>query len=257
MRYARGTLIVSGSRDVPALVQARNSKFITHQQLFEFMKADGYEYSRNSFNWRIKRLLSSGYLSVCNGNLGTGTAVYRITVDGLLQLEKHGHFATVLNSKTLHLPNQSQLHHALELNGIHLALVRAGILATWRSDVETASGNTISTIPLGKDYDAVVDVWNGNIMARFALEYERTLKSARQYERIRCALNSDSQIGCVLYLSAGVEIVLHLARELSGIPKRLGFATAAAFYQQLLDTPVITHPRQPVIAFRELLQGIF
>lgn len=257
MRYAKGTLAVSTARDIPMLAQIRNSKFVTHQQLFAFMEAGAYEYSRNSFNWRIKRLLNSGYLSVCRGNFGVGTTVYRITGDGLRQLEKHGQFATVLNSKTERLPDPCQLHHALELNDIHLALVQAGILASWRSDVETASENTISTTPLRKDYDAVVDVWNGNLMARFALEYERTLKSARQYEKIRSALKLDGQIGCVLYLGAGFEIVRHLAHELSGIPKRLAFATAPAFYQQLLDTPVVTHPHQPVVPFRDLLVGVF
>jgi hypothetical protein len=58
-------------------------------------------------------------------------------------------------------------------------------------------------------------------------------------------------------LGAGFEIVRHLAHELSGIPKRLAFATAPAFYQQLLDTPVVTHPHQPVVPFRELLVGVF
>jgi hypothetical protein len=257
MRYAKDTISVSATRDIPLLAQVRNSKFVTNQQLFEFMQSGGYEYSRKSLNWRIKRLLDSGFLQPCPLKVGYGCTVYGITTSGLLHLEDHGYFATVVNSKNGHLPNPVEVHHALELNNIHLALVHAGVLAAWRSDVQTASANTVSAAPLGKDYDAIVDVWNGDILARFALEYERTLKSTRHYEKIRSALESDGQVGCILYLGSGSEIVLHLVHELSGVPKRMGFATAQAFRQQLLDAEVMTHPQQPVVPFRKLLLGVF
>lgn len=257
MRYARGTISVSLNRDIPLLALVRNSKFITHQQLFELMQSGRYEYSRHSFNWRMKRLVDSKYVSICEGNFGGGAVVYRITADGLLQLETHGQFAAVLNSRTLHLPDPSQVQHALELNSIRIALLRADVLAGWQSDVETASSNTIAEGPLKKDYDAIVDVWNGNQIARFALEYERTLKSARQYEKVRSALEDENRLGCFLYLTSGFEVVLHLAHELSGIPKRLAFATATAFRHRLLDTPVILHPHCPEVIFKQLLRGIF
>ena len=257
MRYARGTLAVSPTRDIPLLARVRNSRFITHQQLFEFMQSGSYEYSRNSFNWRIHRLLNTGHISICEGKFGHGVMVYRITQDGLLQLENHGQFATVLNSRSGHLPHPSQVHHALELNSIHLSLIRARVLAAWQSDVEVSSSNTVSRSPLEKDYDAIVDVWNGDKLARFALEYERTLKSSRKYSRIRLALENENRIGCVLFLTSGPEIVLHLAHELSGVPQRLAFATASAFRERLLDTSVITHPHQPEVHFRQLLRGFF
>ena len=253
MRYPKGTFVVSRERDIPLLLQVRNSRFITHQQLFEFMLHGGQDYSRNTFDWRTKRLVCAEYIFRCQGQFGKGSTVYRITPSGLLQLEDHGHFATVLNSKTEHLPHPSQVLHALELNAIHLALLHADVLAIWRSDVETASANTLSRVPLAKDYDAVVDVWNNDNLARFALEYERTLKSARQYDKIAQALESEDQIGCILYVTAGAEIVDHLVQELSGIPKRLAFATAREFRNGLLDTPVVIHCNQPKVPFRQLL----
>jgi len=257
MRYAKGTIAVNVNRDIPLLAQVRNSKFITHHQLFELMMAGRFECSRPSFNWRVKRLLQSNHLSICDGNFGTGVVVYRITRDGLAQLENHGQFAVVLNSATQHLPHLSQAHHALELNAIRLALKREDVLAGWKSDVEIASSNTISPGPLKKDYDSIVDVWNDGQIARFALEYERTLKSSRQYEKVRAALENENQVSCVLYLTSGFDIVLHLAHELSGIPKRLAFATAPLFRHYLLDTPVILHPQQPEVKFKELLRGVF
>jgi hypothetical protein len=257
MRYAKGTCSVSGERDIPILRVVRNSKFITHQQLFEMMLLAGKEYSHSGFNWRMKRLRDARFVDICEGKFGRGTLIYRIATSGLLQLEDHGHFATVLNSTTEHLPHPSQVHHALELNSIHLALTRGNVLAAWLSDVETASENTVSRSPLNKDYDAIVDVWSEQKMARFALEYERTLKNSRQYERVRRNLERDQRIGCVLYLTAGDDIALHLSYELSGLPKRLAFATSAAFRHQLLDTPVRVHPDHPMTAFRRLLNGMF
>jgi hypothetical protein len=221
------------------------------------MHIEAWEYSRRSFNWRVQRLLASNYMSACDGNFGCGERVYRITRAGLLQLEKYGHFAAVLNSRTQHLPHVAQAHHALELKAVQVALARANVLVAWQSDVETASSNTVSSTPLGKDYDALVDVWNNDKIARFALEYERTLKSTHQYERIRQALAADARIGCVLYLTAGEEIALHLAREFSGTPKRMAYATAAAFRSGLLDTMVITEPGRVEFPFRQLLRGIF
>jgi len=256
MRYAKGTHSISASRDIPLLVHVRNSKFITHQQLFELAQLASCEHSRESFNWRVKRLVHAGYISASQGNFGNGGVVYRIARPGLIQLENHGKFAASLNSGTQHLPHPSHVYHALELNSIQLALARSNVLITWQSDVETASANTVSTRPLEKDYDAIVDVWNSHTMARFALEYERTLKSAQQYGKICLALEAETAVGCVLYLTSGEEISMHLAHELSGISKRLAFATAAAFRKDLLDTMVLTHPSDPEVSFRTQLRGV-
>jgi hypothetical protein len=202
MRYARGTHSISASRDIPVLLQVRNSKFITHQQLFRFLWPLN-ESSRRGFNWRIRRLLDAGYISVCDGIAGHGNLVYRITRQGLIELESHGKFATVLNSRTQHLPHPSHAAHALDLNSIQLALVQSHLLVSWQSDVEIASANTVSRDPMAKDYDAIVDVWNSDTAARFGLEYERTLKSVQQYARIRRVLEEENTLACILYLTAG------------------------------------------------------
>src|ERR1051326_3726987 len=165
MRYAKGTVVLSPTRDIPLLLEMRNYRFISHQQLFDLISLSGSESSGDNFYWRVKRLLAAGYISVCPGNFARNCDVYRITTSGLDQLENHGHFAATLNSKTQHLPHPSEVHHALELNSIRLALARSGALAHWQSDVETASFNTVSRASLAKDYDAVVDVWNGQELA--------------------------------------------------------------------------------------------
>ncbi len=254
MRYTKDSLVINPERDIPLLRQARNSRFVSHQQLFDFMRFGRFDHCRSSFNWRARRLVRSGHLSICEGVFGAGSAVYRITRDGLAMLEHHGQFTTVLHSSTEHLPHPSQVFHALQLNAIQLALADKNLLARWQSEVEIASLNTISRTPYQKDYDAVVEVWIGEQKARFALEYERSLKSAKQYERVRRALESERQIGCVLYLTSGVEILVHLMHEFESVNLNLAFANAMDFANLLLETRVITGSNTTGIRFRDMLQ---
>ena len=100
MRYAKGTYSISAERDIPILLTVRNAKFITQHQIFDMMFLSGREYSRDSFNWRMRRLTEADYISACGGNFGNGSVVYLISRKGLIQLENHDHFATVLNSHT-------------------------------------------------------------------------------------------------------------------------------------------------------------
>lgn len=254
MRYAKNSLVVSPQRDIPLLRQVRNSRFVSHNQLFQFMQFGGLDHCRSSFNWRTRRLVRSGHLLVCGGVFGAGSVVYQISKEGLSLLEHHGQFTTVLQSNTEHLPHSSQVFHALQLNAIQLALAHRNLLAGWHSEIEIASFNMISRSPYQKDYDAIVDVWIGNRRACFALEYERSLKGAKHYEHIRRALESERQVSCVLYLTAGVEILVHLMQEFESININLAFASAGDFEQLLLDTTVMTERNVFGVKFRELLQ---
>jgi hypothetical protein len=254
MRYLKDSLVIQAERDIPLLRQVRNSKFITHLQLFEMMKFAGSEHSRDSFGWRVRRLLKAGLLSSCTGTLGAESPVYRIAGQGIALLEHHGQFTAVLHSKTQHRPHPSQVFHSLELNQIRLALANENILANWQSEIEVASFNTISCAPYQKDYDAIVDVWIGDQRARFALEYERSLKSYRQYERIRAALQAEKKIGCILYLTSGMEVLAHLFDELRSVPDKLAFADARDFERMLLETQVVTASNLAGAHFRDLLQ---
>lgn len=215
MRYLRNSIVIQEERDIPLLRQVRNAKFASHNQLFELMRFAGSESSRDSFGWRVRRLLKAGFLSISDGAFGAEGLVYRITREGVALLEHHGHFTAVLHSNTKHLPHISQVLHSLELNRIQLALARQNLLAHWQSEIEIASFNTISCSPYKKDYDAIVDVWLGEKTARFALEYERCLKSYRHYDHIRAALQAERQVGSILFLTSGMEVLIHLVHELN------------------------------------------
>lgn len=253
MRYAKNSVVVQPDRDIPLLRQVRNLKFVSHEQLFELMTLSGHEGSGDSFGWRVRRLVKSGFLSICEGAFGSKSIIYRITYKGVALLEHHGQFTTVLHSKTKHLPHASQVFHSLELNRIQLALARRNLLANWQSEIEVASHNTISCAPYEKDYDAIVDVWVGEKTARFALEYERCLKSYRHYDRIREALQAEQQVGCILFLVSGMEVLVHLIHEFNPVTNKVAFAYARDFEQMLLDTRVVTTGSLAGNNFRELL----
>lgn len=253
MRYLKNSIVIQAERDIPLVRQVRNAKFISHNQLFELMRFAGSESSRDSFGWRVRRLLKVGFLSTCAGALGAGGTVYRVTREGVALLEHHGHFTTVLHSNTKHLPPTAQVLHSLELNQIQLALARQNLLAHWQSEIEIASFNTISCSPYEKDYDAIVDVWLGEKTARFALEYERCLKSYKQYDRIKAALQAERHVGWILFLTSGTEVLVHLVHELNPVGNKVAFAKASDFEQMLLETSVITARNLGGTHFRELL----
>src|ERR1017187_5257148 len=125
MRYAEGSLAISEEGDIPLLRQVRNSRFVSHDQLFEFMKFGGVDRSRNSFNWRVKRLLKHGHLDLCRDVYGAGSAVFGIARGRIALLEHHGQFTSPLHSNSERLPHVSQAFHSFELNRILLALAQA------------------------------------------------------------------------------------------------------------------------------------
>jgi hypothetical protein len=57
-----------------------------------------------------------------------------------------------------------------------------------------------------------------------------------------------------LYLTAGIEILVHLIHELQPVSTNLAFANAPDFAELLLDTTVITLRNLSGVKFREVLR---
>ena len=53
----------SATQDLPLLRQVMYSKYVTQTQLWQFMRHNGYELSRGSFWWRVKRLEDHGFIA--------------------------------------------------------------------------------------------------------------------------------------------------------------------------------------------------
>jgi hypothetical protein len=254
MRYPKGSVVVTGAGDIPLLRMVRNCRFVSHQQLFELLQHDAVESSRGSFNWRMRRLLKAGRVDRVKDVFWKGSAVYTVNQNGLVELESQGEFAVALHSGTHQMPDRAQVFHALELNAIRLSLVRSALLVSWQSEVEVTSANMVSTAPYQKDYDAIVKVWLGNEVREFALEYEHSLKSAKQYEKIHGALEAERRVGCVLYLTVDPNLLTVILYQLTPVSTRLGFLTSRAFREQLLEASVTTDNNRAMVTLQEFLQ---
>jgi hypothetical protein len=254
MRYPKGSVVITGAGDIPLLRMVRNCRFVSHQQLFELLQHDAVESSRGSFNWRMRRLLKAGRVDHIKDVFWEGSAVYTVNQNGLVELESQGEFAVALHSGTHQMSDRAQVFHALELNAIRLSLVRSALLVSWQSEVEITSANMVSAAPYQKDYDAIVKVWLGNEVREFALEYEHSLKSAKQYEKIRAALDAERRVGCVLYLTVDPNLLMAILYQLTPVSTRLGFLTSRAFREQLLEASVTTDNNRAVLTLEEFLQ---
>ena len=156
MGFQKGSITLSPAQDIPLLVQVLHSRFITHDQLFEFMLLGCYELKRPSFNWRVRRLVESGLLTRHCARPVTPSPVYSITPLGALMLADHCPVLENPKDKTAVAP--VHLAHSIELNALHLSLARQGVLEDWQSEVTIRAENELTASGYVKDYDAIVTV---------------------------------------------------------------------------------------------------
>src|SRR5438309_12106441 len=124
MRYQRGSISISTGQDVPLLRQVLQSQFITHDQLFEFMRLGCYELKRHSFNWRVRRLVENGFLRL--HSVGH-SYLYSIASAGSSFLAVTEDYCRVLQRRR-QSDNADWHNHSLDLNELHLGLVPQGEL---------------------------------------------------------------------------------------------------------------------------------
>jgi hypothetical protein len=254
VRYYKGYIALSDTCDVPVLLQVRNSRAITFDQLRDLLAHEMLEAIVRSLRWRVTRLEKVGLIERSNGQRFLGKPVYEITQQGLECLESRGHYLVSLPSDTEQILHPSKVAHALELVNIHLALARSGLLRSWKSDVEITSRNLVAAGGATKDYDAVAEIEVDGCTRTMGIEYERSAKAASRYDAIREALNRDKATDTVLYLTSSDDILYLLAMELRATRKRIGFALSEAFRRSLLETRTLTNTASSeIVPLRELL----
>ena len=82
MRYEKGTIQISDTRDIPLLQQVLRAGFVTSDQLFEFMRLQQTENSREAFDHRLRRLVSHGLIEKHLGAARGRPQVYIISPEG-------------------------------------------------------------------------------------------------------------------------------------------------------------------------------
>jgi hypothetical protein len=237
MGFQKGSITLSPTHDIPLLLQALHSRFITHDQLLEFMLLGCYELNRGCFNWRVRRLVQSGLLNRQCARPITPIPVYSITAIGALMMAEH---CPVLDSgKQKDVLSAVHLRHSIELNELHLSLARQGILEDWESEVTIRAQNELTISGYAKDYDAIVTVRLDSQPITFALEYERTAKKSKDYLQIRNLLEQENRIRRFLYIVPEPKLGSFILDCFSGTSISLFVGLSAAFTRSFKEMNVI------------------
>jgi len=238
MRYWKGSIALSTTRDYPLLRQVLHSGFVTHSQLLEFMRLDYCASSRNAFSNRVLRLVKHGLLIRHDLPFANREVVYSVSEAGASEMAGKGecypHPVEHLKSGN----GRGRLRHTLDLNEIHLALKRTGTLAYWVAETEIRSRNDLTTAGYWKYYDAVVVVRLAGQDCRFALEYERTPKAACQYLSVQERIEQETSIAHFLYLMPNYDLLRFVADKLSECRRAVHFGLLRDFLQLTLASPV-------------------
>ena len=132
--------------------------------------------------------------------------VYSIAGPGVTFLETAGALYNGSRNGPKVTTDGANVAHALELNAIHLDLLRSGQLVLWQTEVEIRSENELAISSYAKHYDAIMTLQMDGRSVRVALEYERTAKAQSEYVRIRELFEVENRIDRFLYLAANSHI---------------------------------------------------
>jgi hypothetical protein len=241
MRYWKGSIALSPTRDYPLLRQVLHSGFVTHSQLFEFLKLDYCVSSRNAFSNRVFRLLKHGLLVRHEGRPSAiREVVYSISETGASELIGQGECLVWTDHPSVR-HGRTQVAHFLELNEIHLALKRTGMLVYWTPETEVRSQSDLTFRGYAKYYDAVVMIRLAGRDCRFALEYERTPKAMHYYDDIRQRIEMEESLSRFLYLAPSYDLLHFVAERLERCKRTLYFGLLRDFLEQTLALPVRTN----------------
>ena len=253
MRYPAGSLQLNPSRDLPLLRQVLHSEFVTHSQLFEFMRLNHHERSRKSFDWRLRRLAAGELVRRRTIPGCTGELVYSVSNSAGVLLQGRGEYCLVGRDRFNGKEAERSVLHAIGLNDIQLSLLRAGLLVRWTSSLEIRSQNELTAFGFAKDYDAVVTVRTETGEQRFALEYERSPKPMRYYRDVAASLSREAHVNHVLYLVCNYDLLKFVSSFFANSQRHIFFGLVKDWHDQLLDVPVSCSSATRRFRFRDTL----
>jgi hypothetical protein len=217
------------------------------------MKHGGYERDRRVFDWRLRRLVTHGVVLKLQTPALRAEPIYSISPSGGVLLQSSGECFVPLPSPRGPRDRELKVLHAVELNDLRLTLLRAGLEILWVAESEIRSRNELTPSGYAKDYDALVTVSLAGRSARFALEYERTLKSNQKYRDIAKLLGDERAVERVLYLLPNYDLVSFLAGFFERVRCLVFLGVAQAWHEKLLDMPVLDPRCRRYSPLREVL----
>lgn len=255
MRYPKGSIQLNQSRDLPVLRQMLRSEFVTHSQLFEFSQLNQYERSRNSFGWRMRRLVGRGLVLRQTLTAGTGETVYSLAGTAAELLQSMGEYCLIGRGRPDAEKLSSNALHAIGLNEIHLSALRAGILVRWMAAMEIRSQNELTAFGFAKDYDAIATVRTDQGERKFALEYERSPKSAKCYRAIAAGMQQEVHVNRLLYLVANYDILRFVSSFFRNAQFPVFFGLVPDWHAQLMEMSVSDGHAKRTVPLRQALSG--
>lgn len=226
---------VSDTRDIPLLQQVLRAGFITSSQLFEFMTLQYAENRREAFDHRLRRLMNHGLVERFREFARGRPQVCRISAEGASLLVDYGE---LFSGRTGVDGARESCAHWLDLNDLHLSLLRAHTLTRWIPATEICSQNDLTQFRYAKDYDAVAVVDRGGVGLRFAIEYERVPKTQARYEAISRVLEYEQLIDAVLYVVPNFHLLCKIRDYIVPRGTQVCVALYGEFTRMLLATPV-------------------
>ena len=181
--------------------------------------------------------------------------VYAISESGAAYLAGNGDGAALVASKAFKQLDDPVVLHSLDLNDVHLTLIRCGELVRWKSELEILCLNELTGFGYAKDYDAVITIHSDGEDSTFALEYERQPKAANRYWQVRQAIEKERQVRCFLYLTPSYELLSYVAGFFDRCAKAVYFGVLEDFRQHGLDTTVLDSRRTLSFPLRAVLNG--
>jgi hypothetical protein len=239
VRYLKGIIALSETRDYPLLRRVLHSTFVTADQLFEFMTLEYCVTSRKAFENRVRRLVAHALLVRHQIREMHRGVVYAIAPAGASELIARGEYYAGSPDRAEVVGGHVQ--HALELNEIHLALKRTGNLARWTPESDIRSRNELTGIGYVKDYDAIVEVRIDGHEHRFALEYERTPKAKTRYDAIRMRIEAEAEFRHFLYIAPNLDLLAFLRERFRDCRRSIYFGLRRDLLADALELPVMTN----------------
>ena len=256
MGYVKGSIDLSSTQDGILLEQVLRSRHATHDQLWQFFQLRTREKRRRIFNWRVLRLVQHGLITRIKVKYAQRGWVYAISEAGAAYLAGKGDGAALVASKAFKQLDDPVVLHSLDLNDIHLTLMRSGELVRWKSELEILCLNELTGFGYAKDYDAVITIHSDGEDWTFALEYERHPKAANRYGQVRQALEKERQVRAFLYLAPSYELLCYVAGFFDRCAKAVYFGVLEDFRQHGLDVKVLDSRRTRSFPLRAALNGM-
>lgn len=224
------SLVLSEDADRPILETVLRCGHLTTLQLYTLLHGRLLQSRWDAMRWRVRRMVHHGLLDRRNV-AGMAHSVLSIAPEGVSLLAGHGLCYAGPRSDKERDQAGNVVRHDVELNAIRLALTGAQVVAGWKTEHDIRALNDFTTFGYAKDFDALVTFAVEGRSREVALEYERTAKSSRQYQRIVEVLRRESRVQDILYLAPASELVSFLLYCFRGAKQRVWVGLAQPFSQ--------------------------